>query len=154
MVVYRQEQKNFQNKNSSVQKPYVPKLTVEHVPTLTLCVPNLTRHGNVPKIEHSLSYNEDAFIVVVTFFYGMTSVKAPVIIIALYVIIAVSLIVPYGTFALRSNPCPKYCDGCCIPRPKNSTSTTLAGGGSVISPGGNNVPNIHGPINSTTQAMR
>ena len=84
----------------------------------------------------------------------MTSVRAPLIIIALSVI-AVSIIVPFHVFALKSKPCPKYCDGCCIPWPKNSTSTTLAGGGSVISPGGSNVPNIRSPVNSsTTQAMR
>jgi hypothetical protein len=80
-----------------------------------------------------------------------------IIIIVLSVVIAVSLIVPfYDVFALRSNPCPKYCDGCCIPRPRNSTTTALSGGGSIIPPGENNVPNIRGPINSssTTQAIR
>lgn len=66
--------------------------------------------------------------------------------------ITVSLIMPfhiYNTFALRSNPCPKYCDGCCVPtKPKNATSL-----GTSISHGevnnNINVPNFHGPINST-----
>jgi hypothetical protein len=79
-----------------------------------------------------------------------------IIMIVLSVIIGISLIVPfYDVFAARSNPCPKYCDGCCIPRPRNSTTSALAGGGSIIPPGGNNMPNIRGPINSsTTQAIR
>ena len=71
-------------------------------------------------------YNRDAFIVVVIIFHSMRSVRAPMIIIALSVT-AVSLIFPFYTYsisALRSNPCPKYCDGCCIPRPKNATGLT------------------------------
>lgn len=59
----------------------------------------------------------------------MKSVRAPIIIIALSVI-AVSLITPFYTyyiFALRSNPCPKYCDGCCVTtKPKNATGLASA----------------------------
>jgi hypothetical protein len=77
----------------------------------------------------------------------------------LSVVIAASLIIPfYDVFAARSNPCPKYCDGCCIPRPRNSTTGALVGGsgGSIVPPGGNKMPNIRSPINSssTTQAIR
>jgi hypothetical protein len=51
-------------------------------------------------------------------------IREPLIIIALFTI-AISLIVPfysYSVFALNSNPCPKYCDGCCVTtKPKNAT---------------------------------
>jgi hypothetical protein len=57
----------------------------------------------------------------------MRSARAPMLIIALSVI-AVSLIMPFYNayvFALRSNPCPKYCDGCCVStKPKNATGLT------------------------------
>jgi hypothetical protein len=78
--------------------------------------------------------------------------SAIIIVIAALSVIAVSLIVQFDVFAVRSNPCPKYCDGCCIPRPRNSTTSALVGGGegSIVPPGGNNVPNIRGPINSST----
>jgi hypothetical protein len=59
----------------------------------------------------------------------MRSVRT-LIIIALSVI-AVSLMMPfysYSTFALKSNPCPKYCDGCCVStKPKNSTGLAAIG---------------------------
>lgn len=45
--------------------------------------------------------------------------------------IAVSLIVPfqsYSIFALSSNQCPKYCDGCCVTtKPKNATGLAAIG---------------------------
>ena len=51
--------------------------------------------------------------------------------------IAFSLIMPiqiYNIFALNSNQCPKYCDGCCIStKPNNATGLA-----SPISPTGGN----------------
>jgi hypothetical protein len=57
----------------------------------------------------------------------MESIREAIIIIALFTI-AVWLTVPfYSIFALSSNPCPKYCDGCCVAtKPKNATGLAEA----------------------------
>jgi hypothetical protein len=66
----------------------------------------------------------------------MGSIREPIIILIAFSTITVSLIVPfysYSIFALSSNPCPKYCDGCCV-----TTKAKNATGLAAISPTNNN----------------
>jgi hypothetical protein len=81
----------------------------------------------------------------------MTSISALLIIITLSVI-AVSLIMPFYTYdisALKSQDCPKYCDGCCVTtKPKNAT-----GIGTIAPEGAKNTNKglIQSPITSDNQ---
>ena len=81
----------------------------------------------------------------------MTSIRSLLIITALLVI-AVSLIMPFyshSTLGLKSNPCPKYCDGCCVTtKPKNAT-----GIGTIAPEGAKSANNglILGPITGGNQ---